>query len=151
VDRAQVGVSLRRRDVPMAHHLFANSLRFTELGQQGGRRVPQRVERGAVDGAPEGEPGTFYGAPQATANGLDRPAPVFDDVGVRALSGIFENQPELIADGDDLRPLQGRGRLVAMDDDVAELGSTCSFQVSASTFASRSFGARAAIATAKRT
>ena len=49
------------------------------------------------------EPGAFHGAPQAPADGLHRPVPVLDDVGVGALTRVLENQPELLADGDHLR------------------------------------------------
>ena len=97
MDRPQVRIPLRRRNVPMAHHLFANRLRFAELGQERGRCVPQCVEGGAVDRAPEGEPGTFDGAPQAAPDGLDGPMPLLDDVGVGALPGVLENEPQLIA------------------------------------------------------
>ena len=48
--------------------------------------------------------------------------PVLDDVGVGALPGVLEDEPQLIADRDDLRPLERRCRLVAMDGDVAEVG-----------------------------
>jgi hypothetical protein len=56
IDRPQMRNTVRRRDIPMAHHLFANRLRLAEPGQQGSRRMPQGMERGAVDGAPEEEP-----------------------------------------------------------------------------------------------
>ena len=110
MDRAQMRVPLRRRDVPMAHDLFPNRFGLAEFGQQRRRGVPQRVEGGAVDGAPEGEPGPLDGAPQAAANRLDGPLPVFDDVGVGALPGVLENDAELIADGDDLWALAGSRR-----------------------------------------
>ena len=82
VDGAQMGIPLRRRDVPVAHDLFPNRLRLAQLGQQRRGRVPQRVEGGAADRAAEGEPGPFDRELQAAANGLDGPLPVLDDVGV---------------------------------------------------------------------
>jgi hypothetical protein len=73
MDGAQMRVPLGRRDVPMAHHFLANGFGLAEFGQQGRRRVPQRVEGGAVNGAPKREPRTLHGAPQAAANRLDGP------------------------------------------------------------------------------
>ena len=103
MDRPQMRIPLSWRcsDGPSP---LANRLRFTELGQQGGRRVPQRVERGAVEGAAEGS--ALHGAPQAAANGLGGPGPVLDDIGIGALPGALENEPQLIADGDDLQRSQ---------------------------------------------
>ena len=54
---------------------------------------------------PKGSPARSTAILQAAADGLDRPLPVLDDVGVGALPGVAENHAELLADGDHLRSL----------------------------------------------
>jgi hypothetical protein len=44
-------ITLRRRDVAMAHDILAIRFRFAQLGEQRRDGVTRCVERGAVDGS----------------------------------------------------------------------------------------------------
>ena len=121
VDRSQMGIPLRRRDVAVAHDFLPDRLRFAELSKERGGRMAQRMERGAVDRPAEGEPGSFDGQAQAGPDGRHGTLPVLDHVSVRALPRIAEDDPELLADRYHLGAVQRLDGLVPMDGDETKV------------------------------